>query len=272
VSPSAISFSSTGAGATSSPTTVTVTNLSATDALTNLVLSVPAGFQLVSNTCGATLNAQASCTAGVEFVPTAAGKQTGNLIVTTSTLQATPVALSGMGFDFNAAISGSASQTVASGQTASYTIAISALNGSAGTFSFQCQSLPAHASCAFNPSTETLNAGAQGNVTIAISTGKATAAAEAPAAPWRAVPLVCCVFLLPLAGKRRSALLIAVLLTAVMCFGVSACTSSGGGVGDGGSGPGGGGGSTTPAGTYSIQVVAISTGVQHAMTVTLTVD
>lgn len=269
VTPAAIKFPSTGAGMTSSPSTVTVTNLSATEALTNVALNVPSGFQLVSNTCGATLDALTSCTAGVEFAPTAPGTQSGNLTVTTSTLQATPVALSGMGFDFGAAISGSSSQTVASGQTADYTMAISALNGSGGTFAFQCMSLPAHASCAFNPLTETLSAGAQGNVTVAISTGQATAAAEAPAAPWRAVPLICCVFLLPLAGKRRRVLLIAVLLAAVMCFGASACTSSGGG---GSSGAQGGGSSATPAGTYSIQVIASSTGVQHTMTVTLTVD
>lgn len=180
-----------------------------------------------------------------------------------------------MGFDFTAAITGSASQTVNSGQMASYTLALSALNGSQGTLSFQCSSVPAHAQCVFNPSTETISAGAQGNVTVQIATGQSTAAsARTPSGPWRAVPLVCCVFLLPLLGKRRRALLVAALLAAVICFGASACTSSGGGAGIGGGRSGGqtGGGGSTPAGTYSIQVTASSTGVQHAVTVTLTVD
>ena len=270
VTPAAITFPTTGAGTASTPATVTVMNLSATDALAGLALNVPAGFQLVANACGATLAPQASCTAGVEFAPTAAGRQTGNLAVTTSTLSAAPVALSGMGFDFAAAISGSTSQTVSSGQTADFALALSSVNGSQGTVSLQCSSLPAHAACVFNPGTVTVNGNAQGSVTVAISTGQATAAsAGAPAGPWRVVPLLACVFLLPLALRRRRALMIVALLAAVLCFGAVACTSSGGGGGPTGSG---GGGNTTPAGTYSIQIAASSTGVQHAVTVTLTVD
>ena len=271
VTPAAITFPTTGAGTTSTPVTVTVTNLSATDALAGLALNVPAGFQLVANACGATLAPQASCTAGVEFAPPAAGRQTGNLAVTTSTLSAAPVALSGMGFDFAAAISGSTSQTVSSGQTANYALTLSAVNGSQGTVSLQCSSLPAHAACVFNPGTVTVNGNAQGSVSVAISTGQATAtSAGAPAGPWHAVPLLACVLLLPLALRRRRALMIVALLAAVLCFGAVACTSSGGG--GGGPAGGGSGGNTTPAGTYSIQIAASSTGVQHAVTVTLAVD
>ena len=270
VTPATISFPVTGAGTTSSATTITITNLGAASALTGLALTVPAGFQLTANTCASTLPAQASCTAGVEFAPTSAGQQSGSLTVTTNTVQAAPVALSGMGFDFNAAATGSASQTVASGQTAKYTIAISTLNGSQGSFSFQCPTLPALAVCAFSPATETVTASAEGNVSVGIATGQAgTAWNTGGEGPWHAVPLVCGVFLLPALWKRRKVLTLAVLLV-ILAGGVSSCTGSGGG----GSGSGGSGasGSSTPAGTYTVPVTVSSTGVQHTVTLTLTVD
>lgn len=270
VSPASIAFPSTGAGTASSPVTLTVTNLAAAYSLTGLTLTAPAGFQLTANTCASTLPAQASCTVGVEFTPRAAGQQTGSLTVTTSTVQAAPVALSGMGFDFAAAASGSTSQTVASGQTASYTLSISPLDGSQGTFAFQCPTLPTNTQCAFNPATETL--AAQGNVTVEIATGVASAsAANRPErAPWGALPLACGVLLLPVALRRRRALLMIALLAVLVCLGVSSCTSSGGGTGGSSSGSGGSG--STPPNTYTIPVIVSSTGVQHTVTLTLTVD
>ncbi len=275
VKPGSIDFGSTGAGASSGPTTVTVTNLNMATAINGLALNVSTGFKLVSNHCGAMLAAQASCTAGVEFSPTAAGLHTGTLTVTSSTVQAAPVALSGMGFDFTAEVTGPSSQTVASGQSADYMLALTALDGSQGKFTFQCASLPSHALCVFNPSTETLGSGAQGNVTVQISTGQASAASHTPDdLPWHAAPLLCGLFLLPLARKRRRSIFFVALLAVVFCFGVSSCTSSGGGtVGGGGStGSQGSSSGTTPAGTYTVQVTASSTGVQHTVKVTLTVD
>ncbi|HEV2136394.1 MAG TPA: choice-of-anchor D domain-containing protein [Terracidiphilus sp.] len=271
VAPASITFPTTGAGTKSSSTTITVTNLSATDTLTDLSLTAPAGFLLVANTCTATLSAKASCTAGVEFAPTSAGQQTGNLTVTTSTVSAAPVSLSGMAFDFSVGITGSSSQTVSSGQAANYTLSLSALSGSQGTVTFACSALPSHALCAFNPASAMLNGTAQGNVAVQISTGQSTAAlSNAPAGPWKAVTLVCCLFLLPLARRRRRALPTLALLAAIVCFSMVACTSSGGGGGIGGGT--GGGSSATPPGTYSVQVTASSSGLQHAVTVTLTVD
>ena len=69
-------------------------------------------------------------------------------------------------------------------------------------------------------------------------------------------------------GRRRKALLLATLL-AILVGGVTSCTSSGAGTGGSG-GEGGSGG--TPAGTYSIPVTAAAAGVQHSVTLTLTVD
>jgi hypothetical protein len=196
------------------------------------------------------------------------------LLTVSSTSIATPVnvTLSGTGFDFTAAVSGSSSMTVASGQTADYTVTINPASGTQGTFTYTCGTLPSNALCLFNPANQTVTAGATGNVTVEISTGgSGLARSNAPSA-WRMVPLACGLFLLPMAlGRRRKALLLLVLL-AVMAGAVSSCTSSGGGTGGTGGSGGSGGGSATPAGTYTIPVTVSSTGVSHAVNLTLTVD
>ena len=270
--PAVIDFGAVGVGMASTPTTLTVTN-PGTTAFSNLVLSVPAGFQLVNDTCATTLGPGSSCTAGVVFAPASAGAQSGSLTITSSTASTgATVSLSGMGFDFTLASSGAASQTVASGQTASYTLAITPIDGSQGSFTFQCGALPANALCLFNPGSEMVSAGASGNVTLQISTGQSGSSARSVVPiGWQVVPLVCGLVLLPLGWRRRRKALLLVALGAILAGGVSSCTSSGGGYSGSGSGVASSSGST-PAGTYAIPVTVISTGMQHGVTVTLTVD
>jgi hypothetical protein len=274
VTPGTIVFATTAPGATSSQTTVTVTNTGATASLSNLALAVTAGFQLVSNTCPAALAPGLSCTAGVEFTPTVAGAQTGTLTVTSSALATgASVPLSGMSLDFTLAVSGSSSQTVAAGLTANYTLTITPLNGSGGTFTFACGTLPANALCLFNPATETLN-GITGTVTVEISTGGVGTLVH-PAIPhgWRLLPLVCGLALLPFGFHRRRRALMIMALLSILVGSVSSCTSSAGGAG-GSSGESGGSGGTgsTAAGTYTISPSAASSGVVRSVLLTLTVD
>jgi hypothetical protein len=270
--PAVLAFGAVGVAATSSPATVTVTNPGAGD-LSGLALAASQGFVLVNNTCSATLAAGAHCTAGVEFAPTTAGAQSGNLTITSSTASASgTVSLTGTGFDFTVAAGGTTSFTVANGQTADYTVDITPLAGAAGTFTFACGTLPANAVCLFNPSTESLNAGVTGNVTVEISAGQAGASARLNRPRGlKLVPVACVLLLLPLGWTRRRKALMGCLLLVALAGGVSSCTSSGGGTGGGGS-TGGGGGGTTPTGTYSIPVNVTSTGVQHSLTLTLTVE
>jgi hypothetical protein len=275
VTPASIAFPETGVGLMSAATTVTVTNSGTVTALSNLALTVPAGFVLENNTCPASLGPGASCTAGIEFAPAVAGAQTGALTVSSSTVAApVTVPLSGMGFDFTVTIAGSGTQSVAAGQTANYTLVVTPLNGSAGTFTLGCDALPTNALCIFNPATETLSAGATGNVGVGVSTGNSSAAISARPLGWRAAPLVCAVLLLPFAWVRRRRLLQMALMLTIVVSAVTSCTGSGGGSGSGGGGSGGGtgGSSTTPVGTYSIPVSVTSTGLTHSVTVTLTVD
>jgi hypothetical protein len=270
VVPATLSFVETGVGSTSAPTTITVTNSGITTALGNLALAAPAGFQLTNNSCPATLAVGASCTADVAFAPANAGQQGGNLVVSSSTLpSAANVPLSGMGFDFTVAASGSSSQSVASGQTADYTLALTPLGGSLGTFAFQCGTLPANAFCMFNPNGETVGAGGIGNVTVEISTGTSSASSY-----WmgpghgKVFPLVCGLVVIGIGCQRLKGLRRIALLVALM-IGISSCTSSGGGSGGSGGGSGVG---ATPPGTYSIPVTVTSIGVQHSLTLTLVVD
>jgi len=269
--PAQLAFPVVGVGQSSAALPVTINNTSSY-AIGSLTLAVSAPFVLSQNSCSATLAAGTSCAAAVIFQPTVAGPSSGALTVSSSAI-ATPanVALSGMGFDFTAAISGSSSLTVSSGQTADYTIAINPSNGNQGTFTYTCGTLPANAQCLFNPATSTVSAGATGNVTVEISTGKSGSARMESPAGNRMLPLLCGLLLLPLAlGRRRKALLIAVLLT-VIAGSVSGCTSSGG-VTIKGTGSGSGSNSATPPGTYSVPVTISSTGISHAVSVTMTVD
>ncbi|MGO9338944.1 MAG: choice-of-anchor D domain-containing protein [Terracidiphilus sp.] len=272
----ALNFLSTGVGQTSGPITLTVTNSGAADPLSNLMLAVPAGFQLVNNTCAASLGPGASCTAGVEFAPTVAGAQSGSLTVSSSTVaDGVSLPITGLGFDFTVTVSGSSSQSVASGLSANFTLLLTPLEGSAGVFTFACNSLPANAVCVFNPTGETLTSGATGNFTAQVSTGNPPASARRTGAGlWGVLPLACGLVLLPLGWKRKRGTLrggiLLLLLMAILVCGLGSCATSGGGTG---SGPGAGSdGATTPVGTYSIPVTVTSTGVTHNAMLTLTVD
>ena len=157
------------------------------------------------------------------------------------------MALSGTGFDFTVAISGPSSQTVTSGEQANYTLVITPA-GSSGTFSFACGTLPSNALCLFNPTSETLSAGVEGNVVVEISTGSGSVARlEKPglgtpsldrpspnqsdfgrAGFWRALPLACGLLLLPFGHvKRRHRILLLVALLAIMTGGITSCVSAG---------------------------------------------
>ncbi|HVU44673.1 MAG TPA: choice-of-anchor D domain-containing protein [Terracidiphilus sp.] len=267
--PAQLSFTAVvGVGQSSAAQTLTVTN-STSYAIGSVALAVTAPFQLAQNNCTGALAAGANCSAAVVFAPTAAGVATGALTIS-SAVVANPatVSLTGTGFDFALSPSGAASVTVSSGQTAHFTLVITP-NGSSGVFAFACGSLPANAECAFNPPSETLSTGVQGNVTVQIATGQGNATASSTdSAGWRTAPLVCGVILLPLALACRRRGLLLVVLAMVLAAGISSCTSSSGGTG----GEPLGGSESTPAGTYTIPVTISSTGVSHVINVTLTVD
>jgi len=286
--PAQLAFAVIAVGQSSAAQSVTVTN-STNYAIGAVTLAATAPFNIAQNGCTGSLAAGANCTASVVFSPSAGGSSSGSLTISSAAV-ATPatVALSGTGFDFTLAFSGPSSQTVARGQQANYTLVLTPI-GSSGTFTFACGTLPTGALCLFSPTTQTLNAGVQGNVLVEISTTANKARLDRPGfgnpAPpeslrlarsvggpgfWRALPLTCGLLLLPLAIRRRRKIFQLAVLLAVLACGVSSCTSSGGG--SGGTGGSGGGGGGTPTGTYTIPVTITANGISHAADLVLTVD
>jgi hypothetical protein len=271
IQPALLNFSTTGVGTVSASQQLTIAN-TGTVALTDLALAVSSGFQLAATTCTATLAPGATCTGTVVFAPTNVGQQSGNLTVSSSALAANAQApLSGMGFDFSVSVTGNSSQTVSSGQTARYTLELSPTNGSSGTFTFQCDSLPAHATCTFNPSSETITANTTGSVTVQISTGQAVASLKQTILPHpRVLPVAIGLMILPFALRKRRKTLLLISILAVVALGAVSC--SGGGGGSGGSAPPSQNSSNTPPGKYSVGVTATANGVSRKVTLSLTVD
>lgn len=258
-----------GVGQLSAAQMVTVTN-SSSYSIGPLTLAVTAPFQLAQNNCTGAMAAGGNCSAAVVFAPAAAGAATGAMTISSAAVgAAATVPLAGTGFDFALSVSGPASVTVSSGQTAHFALAITP-SGSQGAFAFACGSLPAHAVCTFNPPSETLSAGVEGDVTAQIATGQSSTAARGDGGiGWRAAPLMCGVILLPFALLRGRRVLLLAVMAVILAAGVSSCTSSSGGTT---TGLPNGGGESTPAGTYTIPVTISSTGVSHVVNVTLIVD
>ncbi|MGB6687889.1 MAG: choice-of-anchor D domain-containing protein [Terracidiphilus sp.] len=270
ITPAVVNFPTTGVGHPSSSITVTISNPGTVTAVTGLTLKIGAEFRLVDNNCKSVLGAKSSCTTGIEFVPSKAGTQQSALAVSSTSVKGGSVTLMGTGFDFTIALKGTQSQSVASGQTASYTLSIATLGGSEGVFTFQCGSLPQNALCIFNPTTETVTADATGFVTAEIATGhvSTTGYLQTPDG-WRIVSVALGLVLLPLAWRKRRRSLLLVALLALTIGGVTSCLGAGGG---GPTNPQNNNPGATPAGTYSVPITAISNGVQHSVKVSLTVD
>jgi Abnormal spindle-like microcephaly-assoc'd, ASPM-SPD-2-Hydin len=271
VQPALVNFPTTGVGQISSAVTITLTNQGTAQSFDNLTLKASAGFQVSNNACPGSLAADANCTVQIAFAPTAAGPQTGTLTISSSTLSSPiPVPLTGTGYDFTASVMGSATQTVSSGETATYTLSLSPDAGVAASFSFQCASLPTAATCSFNPAPLAVAANATGTEMVQIATAPGDAALERRSRMLGAAPaILACGALLfwPLARRRRRIWILMILLLIPALPGGLGCSGSGGG----------GGGTVqqnnnTGPGSYTLSVTVTSNGVKHTVPLTLVVD
>jgi parallel beta-helix repeat protein len=130
VSPSSLTFPSQALNTTSSAQTVTVNN-SGSSAVS--VSQIAASGQFAeTNTCGASIAANGSCTVSVTFTPTAAGTQTGSLTITSSaTNSPNTVSLTGTGAgSVNLALN---QPTSDSGYTQTY-VPANAVDGNTSTY------------------------------------------------------------------------------------------------------------------------------------------
>jgi hypothetical protein len=275
IQPGVLTFGTTAVGFVSNSLSIKITN-SGTVPLADLSISVSNGFRVQSSQCSIPFVPGATCDANVTFAPTTAGPQSGMLTVSSTGLAASVQApLSGMGFDFSASLTGGSNQAVASGQTARFTLALAPMSGSSGTFSFQCDSVPTHASCTFNPAIETVSANTTGSVTVQIATGQATTSSlilpPSIGAKTRVLPLVLGMILVPLASRRRRKALLFCVMLVCLAAGVASCSGGGGGTG-GTAAPPAQNSNSTPPGSYVVGVTATANGVSHKVTLSLIVD
>lgn len=168
----------------------------------------------------------------------------------------------------------SGTQTVTAGQTAQYTIQVTAAPQPENTaVALTCSGLPSKSSCSSTPAAP---GATSTNITLSIATTATTTARLAPPArPFGSSPVFAWLtglglplFGVVLAGNkkaRKRAHFWMLLMLAALAIAVFGCGGTGGG-GGGGTIPG------TPPGTYTITVTGTAGAASHSTTVTLTVQ
>ncbi|MEO7029630.1 MAG: choice-of-anchor D domain-containing protein [Acidobacteriaceae bacterium] len=217
-----------------------------------------------------TLQPGQGCAVTVTFTPSAVGARSATLSVASSDPSSpATIPLTGSGSapeSFTLTVNGgpSATVTVKSGSPATYPLSVTPVNGFTGAVALTCAPINpgTYASCSINPSTVTLNGGAQ-NSTVTINT---ITSASLERRPFERATVFLALLGLPLLLVRRARRIRRTLLLVVL--GVLA---SGGLVGCGGGiAPVASTTRFTPAGSYQYQVTATSTsGAQIMQTVTL---
>jgi hypothetical protein len=193
-SPPTVAFGSVTVGQTSSTTTITVTNSgNAAASGVNFVNGNPSRFPVTANTCGATINAGASCTFAVAYAPAAAGNDTGTATFTYGGGGALSVSFTGTGvavppppgtgkLSFGSALgfpdttvgTSSAGLTVAVTNTGSATVTVTGVTSNSGEFTVganTCASVAAGAACSFSVTFTPAAAGGRSGVVTVTSSG-----------------------------------------------------------------------------------------------------
>ena len=262
-----LAFSATAVGQTSLGQVVTLTNNGGLPLAVGGV-SLSGDFTIAGNSCGGSVLVGMACGVAVTFGPAAGGTRTGVLTFSdNAALSPQTVTLSGVGVDFALAPDGPVSQTISSGQNASYLLLLTSVAGVPGSAVFTCSGQPAGAVCTVTPSTTPVYAAGGTVVTVTLATGVTGARLESPMRFWTK-PLAWLALLLPvgLLRKRRRSWLLVLLVGLVGCSTVGRTIPAGGG----------GGGTTppvvTPSGSYTIVVAGSSAGFVSAVNLTLVVQ
>ena len=283
-SSTSLTFSTTP-GVASPTQTITVTNVS--DIPLNFTQTTITQPFTVNNTCDQQLAPGLSCSILVSFSSPTAGTITGSLFLAEDRFGQQTIALTGTAaapaVTFGPSSPAAATQTVTAGQPAIYSLSTTSIGNFSGTAAFSCTGLPPFAACSFAPSSVTLAAGATTPVTLTVRTGGTTTAALHPSgvrsSPATRITLVALGLpLLWIARRRASRLaragLLSLSLAAISLAGLSltasalltGCSSSGSGSSPSRPAP-----ASTPAGTYTINVVATSASATVSTPITLVV-
>ncbi len=164
-----LSFSSQLVNTTSGPKSVNLNNTG--DLTLNISgISVSGDFAQTNN-CPSALAIGANCNINVTFDPVISGSRAGLLSISDDSFGGSPqtVSLSGTGVDYSMAVT-PASGTVTAGQSATFTVTVSALGGNYNqSVSLACSGLPTASNCNFSPNSLNPNSGSV-NSTLKLST------------------------------------------------------------------------------------------------------
>ncbi len=272
LSGTSLTFGSQGVETTSAPQVLTLANNGASVLVVGSITSN--GDFAQSNSCGASIPGGTDCTISVTFTPTVTGPRAGFITITDNDASSPQtVTLNGVGSDFLTSAS-PASNTIHSGEPASYTLTLSPEEGFEQTVALSCAGAPELATCSILPASLTLDGthSATAIVTVA-TTGPSIAVRRSPQAPpgrlshsVRELPLLWLVLLAlmqlataAVAKRRRLRLGLGVsMLLLLLCPACGTSSSS--------RSPG------TPAGTYTLTVTAASGGLSHQVTFTLNIN
>jgi hypothetical protein len=179
LNPTSLTFASQTAGTSSAAQAVTVTNTgTAALSFTGVTIAGPnaADFSLApASTCTAAVAPAATCTISVTYKPAAAGTSTATVMIVDNVTGGTQtIALSGtatpaaLTLNLGAASGGSTTQTVAAGQTATYSLQITANQNASVTFT--CSGAPTAATCSVPSTAVAVTAGTPAAVTVTVTT------------------------------------------------------------------------------------------------------
>jgi hypothetical protein len=265
LSPATLTFPYTGAGLTSLPQTLTLTNNGGLPLAISGV-AVSNGFTIATNSCTASLAVNTACSLQIVFTPTAAGTLNGTLTFTDNAPSTTQTAsLTGTGVDFTLAPNGPTTATLdtVSSAPATYNLLLTSLASLSGNVAMTCAGAPANATCTVTPSAPAL--GSTVSLLVSVQTGVTSGGLRPATPPWmRLHDAVFLALLLPLLFRRRRTLLPLCALLALTACGTGRYLPEA----TTGSNPT----SPTPPGTYNLTVTGSSTNISHTVGLTLIVQ
>ena len=228
-----------------------------------------------TNTCGASLAASASCQISIQFAPSQVGTETGTLTVTDNAPNGTQsVNLSGTGtapsVSVGTASGGSLTATVAHGQPATYSLALTGSSGFSGTVGLACSGAPQYAACALSSGSITATRGSTTPFSATVTTQTTTtraAAGKTNLLPGLGMGVLA--FCLVMPRRLRKGVIHTAWCAFVLL--VLGCVSACGG-GSGSSSPAPPVVNYTPAGTYHLTLTATSGSVTATQTLVLIVQ
>jgi len=277
LAPETSNFGVVGLQIASTAQTLLLTNGS-TGMLNGISILMSGSFTETTD-CGASLGPNVTCIISVEFLPTAAGNQSGTVTVSSTDSAPMSAQLTGTGIGFQLAPTSPTSQTVSSGNAASYSLELTPVKGSIGTATVSCANLPPNSTCSLSPVSASLNAPSNIQVAVATGVGSAARVHRASVVGWLPWPIGLVLLITTLAGIRRgrSALqssglrLLVVIVLLGLIGSMAACGKGGGPLGTGTPNPLPGN-STTPPGSYTVTVSAAAGGLNKSVSLTVQVQ